>query len=86
MLMDAGLVGPSNARKYREDAGIKIGNNVWIGAAAIILAGVKVGDGAVVGARAVVTRDVEPEDTVAGNPAASVRRTTMPMRAFGAKR
>lgn len=45
-----------------------IGNNVWIGAAAIIMPGVKIGDNSVIGAGSVVTRDI-PENCVAyGNP------------------
>ncbi|WP_432509825.1 DapH/DapD/GlmU-related protein [Kineococcus sp. SYSU DK001] len=47
----------------------RIGSDVWIGAAAIVLQGVHVGDGAVVGAGAVVTRDVPPYGIVAGVPA-----------------
>lgn len=39
---------------------IVIGNDVWIGYEAVILAGVTVGDGAIIGARAVVTKDVPP--------------------------
>lgn len=50
-----------------------IGNDVWIGAEAVILSGVRIGDGAVVGARAVVTRDVPPYAIVAGNPAVLIR-------------
>ncbi|MNW18208.1 Galactoside O-acetyltransferase [compost metagenome] len=46
-----------------------IGNNVWIGGAAIILPGVIIGDNAVVGAGSVVTRDVPAGATVVGNPA-----------------
>jgi len=46
-----------------------IGNDVWIGANAIILAGVKVGDGAIIGANSLVTEDVEPFSIVFGNPA-----------------
>lgn len=37
---------------------IEIGNNVFIGADAIILPGVKVGDNSVIGAGAVVTKDL----------------------------
>lgn len=48
---------------------VTIGNNVWIGGAAIILPGVSIGDNAVVGAGSVVTRDVPAGATVVGNPA-----------------
>jgi len=51
------------------EEGITIGNDVWIGAGAIILDGVKVGDGVVVAAGAVVTKDVVPYSIVAGVPA-----------------
>jgi acetyltransferase-like isoleucine patch superfamily enzyme len=50
-----------------------IGNDVWVGAGAIILSGVKIGDGAIVGAGSVVTHDVPPYCIVAGNPARIVR-------------
>jgi acetyltransferase-like isoleucine patch superfamily enzyme len=46
-----------------------IGNDVWIGANAVILAGMTVGDGAIVAAGAVVTRDVPPNAIVGGVPA-----------------
>jgi virginiamycin A acetyltransferase len=46
-----------------------IGNDVWIGYEAAILAGVTIGDGAIIAARALVTRDVAPYTLVAGNPA-----------------
>lgn len=46
-----------------------IGNDVWIGANAIVLAGVKIGDGAIVGANSLVTKDVEPYSIVVGTPA-----------------
>lgn len=52
---------------------VVIGNDVWIGARAIILSGVTVGDGAVIGAGAVVARDVPAYAVVAGNPARHLR-------------
>ena len=41
-----------------------IGNNVWIGAGALVMPGVKIGDNSVIGAGSVVTRDI-PENCVA---------------------
>ena len=48
---------------------IAIGDGVWIGARATILAGVTVGAGAVIAAGAVVTRDGAPHTMVGGVPA-----------------
>lgn len=48
---------------------VMIGNNVWIGAGAIILPGVTVGDDALIGAGSVVTRDVPAGARAFGNPA-----------------
>ncbi len=53
---------------------ICIGNDVWIGFEALILAGVTIGDGAVIGARAVVTKDVPPYTIVGGVPAKTIRK------------
>ena len=53
---------------------IVVGNDVWIGYEAVILAGVTVGDGAIIGARAVVTKDVPPYTIVGGVPARPIRR------------
>lgn len=52
---------------------IVIGNDVWIGYEAVVLAGVTVGDGAIIGTRAVVTRDVPPYTIVGGVPARPIR-------------
>lgn len=52
---------------------IVIGNDVWIGFEAVILAGVHIGDGAIVAARAVVTNDVSPYAIVGGVPARVIR-------------
>jgi maltose O-acetyltransferase len=48
---------------------IHIGQNVWIGAGALILPGVTVGDDAIIGAGSVVTRSIKAGTTVVGNPA-----------------
>ena len=53
---------------------IRIGDDVWIGGGAIVLAGVMVGDRAVIGAGAVVTRDVPADVVVAGNPARVIKQ------------
>ena len=52
---------------------VRIGENVWIGAGAIILPGVTIGDGAIVAAGAVVTRDVPENTIVSGVPARIMR-------------
>jgi acetyltransferase-like isoleucine patch superfamily enzyme len=48
---------------------IAIGENVWIGAQAILLPGAHIGEGAIVGAAAVVDFEVPAYAIVAGNPA-----------------
>lgn len=53
---------------------IVVGNDVWIGYEAVIMAGVTIGDGAVVGTRAVVTKDVPPYTIVGGVPAKPIRK------------
>lgn len=55
------------------DQPVRIQNDAWIGAKAIILKGVTIGEGAVVAAGAVVTKDVAPYTVVAGNPARAIR-------------
>ena len=54
-------------------APISIGNNVWIGAGAIILAGVSIGDNSVIGAGSVVTKSIASNTVVAGNPAIKLK-------------
>lgn len=49
---------------------VKIGNNVWIGAGAVILGGNTIGNGAVIGAGSVLTEDnnVGENEIWVGNP------------------
>jgi acetyltransferase-like isoleucine patch superfamily enzyme len=56
-----------------DNTGIKIGNDVWIGAGAKILDGAHLDDGAVVAAGAVVNRPVEEYSLVAGVPARKLK-------------
>ena len=53
---------------------IVIGNDVWIGYEAVIMAGVHIGDGAIIAARAVVTKDVPSYTIVGGTPAKEIRK------------
>lgn len=53
---------------------IVIGNDVWIGFEAVIMAGVTIGDGAVIGARALVTKDIPPYTIVGGVPAKPIKK------------
>lgn len=53
---------------------IVIGNDVWIGYEAVIMAGVTIGDGAIIGTRAVVTKDVSPYVIVGGVPAKMIKK------------
>ena len=50
-----------------------VGNDVWIGHGAIVVAGARIGDGAVVAAASVVVKDVEPYSIVGGNPAKFIK-------------
>jgi virginiamycin A acetyltransferase len=53
---------------------LEIGNDVWIGANAVVMPEVsRVGDGAVIGAGAVVGKDVPPCAVVLGNPGRVVK-------------
>jgi len=68
----------ANIFKSAQNAYIKagdthIGNDVWIGSEAMIMAGVTIGSGAVIAARAVVTKDVAPYTVVGGNPAQTIK-------------
>lgn len=65
--------GMSPKKAWDNKGNIVIGNDVWIGYEAIILAGVTIGDGAIIGTRAVVTKDVPPYTIVGGIPAKAIR-------------
>ncbi|WP_205505166.1 CatB-related O-acetyltransferase [Pseudomonas viridiflava] len=52
---------------------VRVGNDVWIGAHAIILPGVTIGDGSIIGAGSVLTKDAPPYSIWVGNPARLLR-------------
>jgi maltose O-acetyltransferase len=59
--------------KWEAAEPITIGDNVWLGGGAIVLAGVTIGENTVVGAGAVVTKDLPTNVVAVGNPARVVR-------------
>lgn len=59
---------------YTKTKPVVIGDDVWIGARAIILPGVNIGSHSVVGAGAVVTKDVPDYSVVGGVPAKVIKR------------
>ena len=63
----AGVIEPPSATP------VVIGDNVLVGANAVVLEGVQVGDNAVVAAGAIVTEDVPPGAVVAGSPAKIIK-------------
>ena len=63
----AGVIEPPSAQP------VVIGDDVVVGANAVVLEGVRVGNGAVVAAGAVVTQDVPENAVVAGTPARVVK-------------
>ena len=52
---------------------VHIGNNVWIGAGAVVMPGVTIGDNSVIGAGSVVTRDIPANVVAVGNPCRVLR-------------
>lgn len=67
---------PMNRQGFQPERPVIIGDDVWIGARAILLPGVTIGSGAIIGAGAVVTKDVPEQAIVVGNPARVVRSRT----------
>lgn len=58
---------------YQYNKEVHIGNNVWIGAGAVIVPGVTIGDNSVIGGGSVVTRDIPANVVAVGNPCRVLR-------------
>jgi virginiamycin A acetyltransferase len=63
-----------NGKQYPKKGDINIGNDVWIGYNATIMAGVTVGDGAIIATNSIVIKDVAPYTIVGGNPATEIKK------------
>ena len=61
------------AQVYQYTKSIHIGNNVWIGAGAVVLPGVTIGDNTVIGAGSIVTKDIPANVVAVGNPCRVMR-------------
>jgi virginiamycin A acetyltransferase len=61
-------------KTYPNKGNINIGNDVWIGYNATIMAGVTIGDGAIIATNSTVVKDVEPYAIVGGNPAIEIKK------------
>jgi maltose O-acetyltransferase len=64
---------PMTDQGMAEDRPIVVEDDVWFGAAVIVLPGVRVGHGSVIGAGSIITKDVPPFACVAGSPARVVK-------------
>lgn len=67
---------PDRRNEKPPSAPVVIGENVWLGARAIILRGVTIGAGSVIAAGSVVTRDIPAGVLAAGVPARVIRNLT----------
>ena len=65
---------PSRASGPDERAPVRIGDDVWIAAACVVMGGVTIGSGCVLGAGCVVLEDLPPGSIAVGNPIRVVRR------------
>lgn len=60
-------------KSYPTKGNTVIGNDVWIGYNATIMAGVTIGDGAIIATNSTVVKDVPPYVIVGGNPASIIK-------------
>jgi len=67
---------PMRLQGFKDYPPVRIEDDVWVGARAIILPGLKIGKGAIIGSGAVVTKDVPPYAICGGNPAQIIKYRT----------
>lgn len=74
--IDAGThpISPKLRKKQAQyNLPVRIGDNVWIGAGAILLPGVTIGENSVIGAGSLVTKDIPANVVAVGSPCRVVR-------------
>lgn len=69
---------PVSADRPTKRKPVIIGNNVWIGANAVVLAGAEIGDHSVIGAGSIVTGKIPSRCVAAGNPARVIKQFDAP--------
>ncbi len=69
-----GWEGAMDGKTYPQKGNVNIGNDVWIGYNATIMAGVTIGDGAIIATNSTVIKDVAPYSIVGGNPAGEIKK------------
>jgi virginiamycin A acetyltransferase len=73
-IFGSGWENAMDGKSYPQKGDINIGNDVWIGYNATIMAGVTIGDGAIIATNATVIKDVAPYSIVGGNPAIEIKK------------
>ncbi|WP_456378511.1 DapH/DapD/GlmU-related protein, partial [Lutibacter sp.] len=63
----------TNFREHSNNKPIKIGNNVWIGANAIVLPEVEIGNNVIIGAGSIVVKNIPSNSIAVGNPCKVIR-------------
>ena len=69
-------------KAYQFNMPVRIGENCWIGAGAMIMPGVTIGDNSVIGAGSVVTKDIPANVVAYGNPCRVAREINEHYREF----
>ena len=65
---------PIRLQGIKNDGGVYIGDNVWLGANATVLGGINVGDGCIIGASSLVTKSLPTLSVCHGIPAKIVKK------------
>ena len=77
MTHDGGMSVLNNLNYFDEKmdklAPIKVGDNCFIGARAVIMPGIKIGNNCIIGLGSIVTKDVEDNSVVCGVPAKKIK-------------